>query len=156
SQTPSANCSSSPRADSRARLVLPLPPGPVRVTRRPSDPRARSRTTARSWSRPISRMRGAGRLVGTAAWTWCMGLAAPRPTAGGHPTIDGLGGPAGAGSRRRDGWPQVEGAGQARERGWDFRVRNENAPQTDRGAAREDLLRLLSTIRICYTKVAAV
>ena len=48
----SASCS--------ARRVFPVPPGPVRVSRRTSGRRRRALSTARSASRPMSEVRGVG------------------------------------------------------------------------------------------------
>ncbi|HYU57838.1 MAG TPA: hypothetical protein VEO00_07295, partial [Actinomycetota bacterium] len=50
--TPSRNAETNPRAASTARRVFPVPPGPVRVTRR-DDP-TRSRTAWSSAARPTN------------------------------------------------------------------------------------------------------
>jgi hypothetical protein len=59
---PSSNSSSSSAAICKPRRVLPMPPGPVRVSKRTSSPRRRSRTSLSSRSRPTSGVGWAGRL----------------------------------------------------------------------------------------------
>ena len=61
-QTPSANLGSRCRATSKPRRVLPIPPAPVRVTRRWAA--VRPRISSNSTSRPISSETGSGRFVG--------------------------------------------------------------------------------------------
>jgi hypothetical protein len=61
-QAPSANLGSRRRAASLQRLVLPIPPGPTRVTRRWEV--LRSRISSSSTARPISSETGSGRFVG--------------------------------------------------------------------------------------------
>src|SRR5829696_1682131 len=58
--TPSANADSSLSAVSRARRVLPTPPGPVSVTRRTSGRQRRSVKVVVSRSRPTSAVSGVG------------------------------------------------------------------------------------------------
>ena len=62
SQTPSGKRSKSPAATSKARRVLPVPPGPVSVTRRNWSNRAR--TAAISAWRPMKLLNKTGRLFG--------------------------------------------------------------------------------------------
>jgi hypothetical protein len=61
-QTLSANLGSRCRAISMLRRVLPIPPGPTRVTRRWEM--LRSRISSSSTSRPISSETGCGTFVG--------------------------------------------------------------------------------------------
>ena len=61
-KTPSSNSSKSSAATCKPRRVLPMPPGPVRVSRRTSSSRKRPRTSLSSRSRPTSGVGWAGRL----------------------------------------------------------------------------------------------
>jgi hypothetical protein len=60
--TPSANDSPERPATSKARRVLPTPPGPSRVTRRTSSRRRRRAAATASFSRPTNGVGGAGRV----------------------------------------------------------------------------------------------
>ena len=59
---PPLSCSSA--ASASARRVLPIPPGPVRVSRRTSGRRRRLRAALTSVARPICGVGGVGRLPG--------------------------------------------------------------------------------------------
>ena len=60
---PSSNSSTRSAATCIARRVLPVPPGPVRVTSRTSSSRTSRRTASSSSSRPMSGVGCAGRFV---------------------------------------------------------------------------------------------
>ncbi len=77
--TPSENSSRSSAATWRASLVLPVPPGPVRLTRRAEGRHSRAQTAATSTARPIKLVGGAGRLCAVAgAPGWVAGGPAGR------------------------------------------------------------------------------
>jgi hypothetical protein len=59
--TPSGKSAATSPATAMASRVLPIPPGPVIVSRRTSLPRNRSLTLARSSARPMSGVSGTGR-----------------------------------------------------------------------------------------------
>ena len=61
--TPSGKRSSAWAPPCKARRVLPVPPGPVSVTRRVSDPPRRPSSSSSSRSRPTSGLGAAGRFV---------------------------------------------------------------------------------------------
>src|SRR5215204_2830783 len=63
--TPAAKRSATSSAMASASRVLPTPPGPVNVTSGTASSSRRSRAVARSTSRPMSRLRGMGKLSGS-------------------------------------------------------------------------------------------
>ena len=62
-RTPSINAPAAAAAASRARRVLPTPPGPVRVTSGTSSRMTNATIAASSFRRPIKRVRGSGSVI---------------------------------------------------------------------------------------------
>ena len=77
--TPSGNASLSSAATCSARRVLPMPPGPVRVSKRTSSRRSRRPTAATSCSRPMNAVGWTGKLFGWLSRVKRGGNSAGRP-----------------------------------------------------------------------------